>query len=66
MILTEMRINIPQDGQLWKLTRISSDSGTNELNTVNRDIDEQLKAIMEEKHKEYLKNTSRKCLWQEC
>ena len=41
-------------------TRTSSDSNTNEINTVNRNIDEQLKAIREEKHKEYLQNTSRK------
>ena len=31
-------------------TRISSDSNTNEINTVNRNIDEQVKAIREEKH----------------
>ena len=46
-------------------TRISSDSNTNEINTVNRNIDEQLKAIREETHKEYLKNTSRKSPSQE-
>ena len=46
-------------------TRISSDSNTNEINTVNRNIDEQLKAIREEKHKEYLQNTSRKSPSQE-
>ena len=55
MILTEMRINIPQDGRLWEFTRISSDSGTNEINTVNRDIDEQLKAIMEENTRNILR-----------
>ena len=41
-------------------TRTSSDPNTNEINTVNRNIDEQLKAIREEKHKEHLQNTSRK------
>ena len=46
-------------------TRISSDSNTNEINTVNRNIDDQLKAIREEKHKEYLQNTSRKSPSQE-
>ena len=46
-------------------TRISSDSNTNEINTVNRNIDEQLKAIREENHKEYLQNTSRKSPSQE-
>ena len=44
---------------------MSSDSDTNEINTVNRNIDEQLKAIREEKHKEYLQNTSRKSPLQE-
>ena len=46
-------------------TRISSDSNTNEINTVNRNIGEQLKAIREEKHKEYLQNTSRRSPSQE-
>ena len=46
-------------------TRISSDSNTTEINTVNRNIDEKLKAVREEKHKEYLQNTSRKSLSQE-
>ena len=46
-------------------TRISSDSNTNEINTVNRNIDEQLKAIREEKHREYLQNTSCKSPSQE-
>ena len=32
---------------------------------MNRNIEEQLEAIREEKHKEYLKNTSRKSLSQE-
>ena len=32
-------------------TRISSDSNTNEISTVNRNIDEQLKAIREEKQR---------------
>ena len=57
--------NVPQDGQFWEFTRMSSDSDTNEINTVNRNIDEQLKAIREEKHKEYLQNTSRKSPSQE-
>ena len=46
-------------------TRISSDSNTNEINTVSRNIDEQVKAIREEKHKKYLQNTSRKSSSQE-
>ena len=41
-------------------TRMSSDSNTNEINTVNKNNDEQLKTIREEKHKEYLQKTSRK------
>ena len=57
--------NVPQDGQFWEFTRISSDSDTNEISTVNRNIDKQLKAIKEEKHKEYFKNTSRKSQSQE-
>ena len=32
--------NVPQDGQFWEFTRISSDLDTNEINTVNRNIDE--------------------------
>ena len=32
-------------------TRISSDSNINEINTANRNIDEQLKAIREKKHR---------------
>ena len=39
-------------------THISNDSDTNVINTVNRNIDEQLKAIREEKHKQYLQSTS--------
>ena len=46
-------------------TRISSNSNTNGINTMNRNINEQLKAIREEKHKEYLQNTSRKSPSQE-
>ena len=46
-------------------TRLSNDSDTNVINTVNRNIDAQLKAIREEKHKQYLQNTSRKFLSQE-
>ena len=46
-------------------TRISSDSNTNKINTMNRNIEEQLKAVREEKHKEYLQNTSRKSPSQE-
>ena len=57
--------NVPQDGQIRVFTHISNDSDTNLINTVNRNIDEQLKAIREEKHKQYLQNTSRKSLSQE-
>ena len=57
--------NVPQDGQIWVFTRISNDSNTNVINTVNRNIDEQLKAFREEKHKQYLQNTSRKSESQE-
>ena len=46
-------------------THISNDSDTNLINTVNRNIDEQLKAIREEKHKQYLQNTPRKSPSQE-
>ena len=56
---------VPQDGQIRVFTHISNDSDTNLINTVNRNIDEQLKAIREEKHKQYLQNTSRKSLSQE-
>ena len=52
--------NVPQDGQIRVFTHISNESDTNLINTVNRNIDEQLKAIREEKHKQYLHNTSRK------
>ena len=57
--------NVPQDGQIRVFTHISNDSDTNLINNVNRNIDEQLKAIREEKHKQYLQNTSRKSLSQE-
>ena len=57
--------NVPQDRQFWEFTRMSSDSDTNEINTMNRNIDEQLKTVREEKHKEYLQNTSRKSPSQE-
>ena len=50
---------VPQDGQIRVFTHISNDSDTNLINTVNRNIDEQLKAIREEKHKQYLLNNSR-------
>ena len=46
-------------------THISSDSETNVRNTVNRNVDEQLKAIRQEKHKKHLQNTSRKSPSQE-
>ena len=46
-------------------THISNDSDTNLINTVNRNIDEQLKAIREEKHKQYIQGTSRKSPSQE-
>ena len=45
------KYNVPQNGQFWEFTHISRDSDTNEINTVNRNIDEQLKAIKEGKHK---------------
>ena len=35
--------NVPQDGQIRVFTHISNDSETNLINTVNRNIDEQLK-----------------------
>ena len=57
--------NVPQDGQIRVFTHISNDSDTNLINTVNRNIDEQLIAIREEKHKQYLQNTSRKSSSQE-
>ena len=57
--------NVPEDGQIREFTRISSDSDTNEINTVNRNIGEQLKAIREEKHKQYIQGTSRKSPSQE-
>ena len=41
---------VPQDGQIRVFTHISNDSDTNLINNVNRNIDEQLKAIREEKH----------------
>ena len=41
-------------------THISNDSDTNLVNAANRNINEQLKAVREEKHKQYLQNTSRK------
>ena len=56
---------VPQDGQIRVFTHISNDLDTNLINNVNRNIDEQLKAIREEKHKQYLQNTSRKSLSQE-
>ena len=46
-------------------THISNESDTNLINTVNRNIDEQQKAIREEKHKQYLQNTFRKSPSQE-
>ena len=46
-------------------THISNDSDTNLVNAANRNINEQLKAIREEKHKQYLQNTSRKSPSQE-
>ena len=41
--------SIPQDGQIRVFAHISNDSDTNLINTVNRNIDELLKAIREEK-----------------
>ena len=49
--------NVPQNWQIWEFTHISSDSDTNEINTVNRNIYEHLRTIREEKHEEYLKKT---------
>ena len=57
--------NVPQDEQIRVFTHISNDPDTNVINTVNRNIDEQLKSIREEKHKQYLPNTSRKSPSQE-
>ena len=57
--------NVLQNGQIRVFTHISNNSDTNLLNTVNRNIDEQLKAIREEKHKQYLQNTSCKSPSQE-
>ena len=57
--------NVPQDGRIREFTRIPSDSDTCEINTVNRSIGKQLKAIRESKHKEYLQNTCHKSLSQE-
>ena len=56
---------VPQDGQIRVFTHISNDSDTNLINNVNRNIDEQLKAIREEKHKQYLLNNSRESPSQE-
>ena len=52
--------NVSQDGQFWEFTRISSDSDANGINNVNRNIDEQVKFIRGEKHKEYLHYISHK------
>ena len=57
--------NVPQYGRIREFTRIPSDSDTCEINTVNRSIGKQLKAIRESKHKEYLQNTCHKSLSQE-
>ena len=57
--------NVPQDEQIRVFTHKSNDPDTNVINTVNRNIDEQLKAFREEKHKQYLQNTSRKSESQE-
>ena len=51
---------VPQNGQIRVFTQISNDSDTNLINNVKRNIDEQLKAIGEEKHKQHLLNNSRK------
>ena len=56
---------VPQDGQFWEFIRTSGDSDTSEIITVSRNSDEQLKAIRQEKYKEYLENTSRKSPSQE-
>ena len=57
--------NVPQHEQIRVFTHISNDPDTNVINTVNRNIDEQLKAIREEKHKQYIQGTSRKSPSQE-
>ena len=57
--------DVPQDRQFRVFTHISNDSDTNLINNVNRNIDEQLKAIREEKHKQYLLNNSRESPSQE-
>ena len=57
--------NVPQDGQIRVFTHISNESDANVIKTVNRNIDKQLKAIREEKPKQYLQNTSRKSPSQE-
>ena len=57
--------NVPQDGQFRVFTHISNDSDTNLINIVKRNIDEQLKAVREEKHKQYLQNNSRESPSQE-
>ena len=44
--------NVPQDGRIRVFTHISNDSDTNLINNVNRNIEEQLKAIKEEKYKQ--------------
>ena len=44
---------------------ISNNSDTNLINNVNRNIEEQLKAIREQKHKQYLLNNSRESPSQE-
>ena len=48
-----------KDGQIRVFTHISNKSDTNLINTVNRNIDERLKAIWEEKHKQYLQKNYR-------
>ena len=57
--------NEPPDGQIPVFTHTSNGSDTNLINIVHRNIDEQLKAIRKEKHKQYLQNTSCKSPSQE-
>ena len=57
--------NVPQHEQIRVFTHKSNDPDNNVINTVNRNIDEQLKAFRKEKHKQYLQNTFRNSPLQE-
>ena len=56
---------VPQDEQIRVFIHILNDSDTNLINNVNTNIDEQLKAIREEKHKQCLLNNPRESPSQE-